>query len=253
MKKVLREQAIARLDLPAEFSDDFSPLYQKMSSKNKGSIKETAQVERIRGLRRVSDFTSADFTVKNSVSKMVPPVQKRILSQESQGKLKTIYQQMYPTKTVKFFPVFYEECRRAIIGDEIVSSVRYKDDHQAVIVAFWPSTGSSLNSIDYTACNVGLIQYFVKHSVIFTTENNQESTEEHLFCYIKWKQHHPNRNWFGVSAVLSSTLDEIESPCCYMPIQRIMHRCASGIIAVDFGLMSERVFVTVPLGTKYCF
>ena len=128
MKKVLREQAIARLDLPAEFSDDFSPLYQKMSSKNKGSIKETAQVERIRGLRRVSDFTSADFTVKNSVSKMVPPVQKRILSQESQGKLKTIHQQMYPTKTVKFFPIFTKN----VGGLSLVMKLYHQSDTKTI-------------------------------------------------------------------------------------------------------------------------
>jgi len=110
-----------------------------------------------------------------------------------------------------------------------------------------------LNSIDYTSYNVGLIQHFVKHSNIFTTEDDHESIQEHLFCYIKWKQHHPNKSWFGVSAVLSSTLDKIESPCCCMPIQRVMHRCTSGIIKVDFGLLSEFVFVAIPLGTKFYF
>jgi len=93
----------------------------------------------------------------------------------------------------------------------------------------------------------------VKHSIVFTNEDGSESIEDHLFCYIKWKQHHPNRNWFGVSAILSSTLDEVDSPCCYMPIQRIMHQCASGVITVDFDLLSESVFVAIPLGTKFCF
>jgi len=74
-----------------------------------------------------------------------------------------------------------------------------------------------------------------------------------VFCYIKWKQHHPNANWFGASAVLTDTINELESACSYMPMQRIMHRCASENITVNFGLHSETVMVAIPLGTKFCF
>ena len=93
----------------------------------------------------------------------------------------------------------------------------------------------------------------MKHAVIFLNDNNTERREEHLFCYVKWKQSHPNENWFGVSAVVTNTLNEPESACCYMPIQRIMHRCASGIISVDFGLITECVFVAIPVGLKFCY
>ena len=254
MKKLLREQAIARLDLPKELGQDFFPLYQKMSSKAKGSVKETSKVENLRVLRRITDFnTTTSFNIENSAVQTVPPVYKRALSLEAQENLKIIYQQMYPNRTIKFFPILHDECKRAIIGDELVSSVRYKDDHQAVIVAYWPSTGHSLTTIDYTRYKVGIIQYFIKHAVIFLNDDNTESREEHLFCYIIWKQNHPNENWFGISAVVTSTLNEPEGACCYMPIQRIMHRCASGMISVEFGLTSETVFVAIPVGSKFCY
>jgi len=126
-----------------------------------------------------------------------------------------------------------------MIGDEIVSFVRYKDDHQGVVVAYWLSTGSNLASIDHTQYNIGLIQHFVKHSVSFSNDSDEETTEQHVFCYIKWKQHHPNANWFGTSAVLTDTINKLESACSYMSMQRIMHRCASGNITVNFGLHSE--------------
>jgi len=253
LKKVLHEQAIARLDLPTELIEDFSPIYQKMSTKTKGSLKETAKVENLRLLQSTNDFGSTDFSLKSSAVQVVPPVYKHVLSQENQERLKTIYQQMYPNKTIKFFPCIYEECKRAIIGDEIVSSVRNKEDHQGVIVAYWPSTGSTLANVDYTQFNIGLIQHFVKHSITLFDNSNREVTDQHLFCYIRWKQRHPNANWFGRSAVLTDKLNEVESACCYMPIQRIVHRCASGNITVDFGLHSESILVAVPLGTKCCF
>ena len=89
----------------------------------------------------------------------------------------------------------------------------------------------------------------MKHPIIFANEDDSDSTKDHLFCYTKWKQHHPNRNSFGVSAILSSTLDEVDSPCCYLSI----HQCANSLITIDFGLLSEFVFVAIPLGIKFCF
>ena len=204
-----------------------------MSSKAKGSVKETTKVENLRILSSITDFnTTTSFDIGNSAVQTVPPVYKCALSLEAQENLK-IYQQLYPNRTIKFFPI---QCKQAIIGDELVSSVRYKDDHQAVIVAYWPSTGHSFTTIDYTWYKVDIIHYFIKHAVTFLNDDNTESLEEHLFCYIIWKQNHPNENWFGISAVLTSTLNEAEGVCC--------HRCASGMISVEFGLTSETVFAT---------
>ena len=44
----------------------------------------------------------------------------------------------------------------------------------------------------------------------------------HLFCYVTWKQRHPMSNWFEKSAVVSSTLNEVEGGCCFVPIQRLL-------------------------------
>ena len=59
-------------------------------------------------------------------------------------------------------------------------------------------------------------------------------------------------NWFGKSAIVSSTLNEVENGCSYMPIQRIAFRCASGELAVDFENMREHVFVASPVSIKFC-
>jgi len=85
-----------------------------------------------------------------------------------------------------------------------------------VIMAYWPGSGSSLNDIDYSTCQVGIIKYFLRHIVKLNDINR-----EHLFCYVTWKQKHPMCNWFGKSAIVSSTLNEVESTCCFMPIQRL--------------------------------
>ena len=165
-------------------------------------------------MRSLANFTEVRFNIENSCVKEVPPVYKRVLSLEEQENLKIIYEELYPHRVIKFFPMIYEKCKRAVVGEELVSSVRYKDDHQSVIVAYWPSTGHSLATIDYTHYSVGVIQYFLKHAVTFVDADGTEKKEEHIFCYVVWKQQHHNENWFGVSAVVTSTLSETEDACC---------------------------------------
>jgi len=84
-------------------------------------------------------------------------------------------------------------------------------------VTYWPASGPSLGHIYYSRCSVGVIQHFIKHTISFS----DGIEEEHLFCYIHWKQAHPNFDWFGQSAIVSSTLDEVIDAFCYMPIQWI--------------------------------
>ena len=59
MNKLCHEQAISRLDLAKELGKDFHSLYQKISSKTKGSLKQTVKVENLRLLRSLANFNEA--------------------------------------------------------------------------------------------------------------------------------------------------------------------------------------------------
>jgi len=104
-------------------------------------------------------------------------------------------------------------------------------------------------NIDYFKCRVGVVQYFLRHSIKFSGESDSRSF---LLCNLKWKQLHPFFDFLGKSAIVSSTLDEIMDVCCYMPVQRIAFRCASGEINVDFGEIQETVFVASSVAMKFC-
>jgi len=51
---------------------------------------------------------------------------------------------------------------------------------------------------------------------------------------LKWKQLHPFFDFFGETAIVSSTLYKVPDVCCYIPVQRIAFHCGSGEIQVDF-------------------
>lgn len=118
--------------------------------------------------------------------------------------------------------------------------------NKAVIMAYWPGSGDMLTNIDYSRCRVGVVKYFIKHEIKL-----QNDSEEHIFCYIHWKQRHPRYDWFGQSAIVSSTLDEIEASCCFMPVQRIICRCACAVLNVNSASIPESVFVACPVNLKY--
>ena len=93
------------------------------------------------------------------------------------------------------------------------------------------------------------MKYFLKHSI--KLDHNQINIT-HLFCYITWKQRHLMHNWFGRSAIVSSTLNEVADGCCFMPIQPLAFRCASGELPVNFENICEHVFVASPVSMKFC-
>lgn len=117
------------------------------------------------------------------------------------------------------------------------------------MIAYWPGSGSSLHNINHTVCRVGIIKYFLEHTIIVANDN----TLNHIFYYITWKQTHPFSDWYGKSTIVSSTLNEVEDVCCFMPIQRVAFRCCSGNLDVDFGDIHETVFVVSPVNIKFCF
>lgn len=43
---------------------------------------------------------------------------------------------------------------------------------------------------------------------------------------VKWYEDHPRKNWLGNSIILSATLFDTESESSFVPVSRIMSRCA---------------------------
>ena len=72
-------------------------------------------------------------------------------------------------------------------------------------MAYWPTSGHTLDSINYSRCSVGIIQFFVSNTVKFQEDSTSSRVQEHLFCFVEWKQSHPQYDWFGQSAIVSST------------------------------------------------
>ena len=243
MNRFIRHQAIKRMSVSNNIFLDV--LKDELQVEMKGSLQETNHVEILSliQLATIVNLNIMSFQLPSSSTciKIIPPIYEKVLSTVEANHLRSFYQQLHPTKSQEFFSLFYTYCKKVVFVNDVFES-------GSVIMAYWAGNGSYINNINYSTCRVGVIQHFLKHSIKFAGD----STCTFILCYIKWKQLHPCFDFYGKSTIVSSTLNEVPDLCCYMPLQRIAFRCASGEMYVDLEEIREIVFVASPVAMKFC-
>jgi len=188
------------------------------------------------------------------VVKLLPPLHEHILFPEQVSNLNSLYKQLYPNKVVLPTSPFYSCSGRVALGNELIGSVMNATSCNScsVIVAYWPSRGDTLSNITYSHKSVGVVQYFIKHQAKLKDSDASETfSVQHIFAYVIWKQEHIQKDWFGISATVSQTINEAPSMCSFLPVQRINAVCAYCTLNINFDELTEEVFITIPLTTKF--
>ena len=209
-------------------------------------MQETMQCEVINVMKlaaiRQFNLIMFQLSAQEEYITFVPPKFEKVLSDEEVAQLRQFYQQLYPSTPIQTLSVFYTTSKKIALVNDLIKV-------GSTIMAYWAGSGGSLMDIDYSVCRVGVIQYFLKHSVKFLGDSTSRSF---ALCYVKWMQTHPYFDYFGKSAVISSTLFEVSNVCSYIPVQRIAYQCAYGEMSVDFGHIREVVYVASPIAFKFC-
>lgn len=170
--------------------------------------------------------------------------------------LNLLYKQLYPSETVLPSSPFYIRLGHATLGNEIIGSVMNATscNSSSVIAAYWPSKGNNLSDITYSYKNVGIVQHYIKHEAKLRDNSNTEVfSVEHIFAYIIWKQQHVQKDWFGISATVTQTINEAPSMTSFLSVQRINAVCAYCTLNISFDELTEEVFVAIPLTTNFFY
>jgi len=244
MKKFSQAQKLYNMDLP--FEDNLlSIISHRYCYEQQTNSCSTLYLMRM-AQEQLSSI--ANFACGSGIAS-IPPYYEHVFTATELQWLTCIYNQLYPEQTGLIVSPFYRMCGRIkLTGDLIGSEMRGPNNiTSSVIMAFWPSKGSSLQSTDYSTKNVGVVQFFVIHHLTHSGADN----EKHIFAYVKWKQLHRNRNHFGKSATVCEDLFEPDDACCFLPIQRIACRCAFAVMPVNFSDITETVFIACPVELNY--
>ena len=138
-----------------------------------------------------------------------------VFTAEEAQQVSDIYQQLYYNRniTASIIVTHHKFGRVLLAGDTIGSNMPGRHSKSsAVIMAYWPSRGQNLGSIDYSTMQVGTVQYFVRHKFRYCISGSFRYHEEvMLLACVKWKKLHTHFDWFGSSAIVCENIDEFES------------------------------------------
>lgn len=251
MRKFLNHQKAKDMNFPQEYSK-FCDLLLKCNEAS-GSLHNTSSPECTLIMKHMSNAPLNEinsFEICESC-KMLNPKSKKVFNIDELKNIEIIYKQLYPNKQIECISHFYTYGNKAVLNNEIVGSVFSRNRKASVIGAYWPFEGSTLDCIDYTKLQIGTIQNFIEHKIILKDSDNTITETNHLFCYIKWLIPHPEHSWFGNSVVVSYLSESNNGPVNYMPIQRLVCRCAHTSMEQEFSSGTERVHIAIPLTRNY--
>lgn len=249
MKKFCQNQSVHSLELPPdqEFGSTLPDSYKPST--------ERVPVNSLMLLHMSQDPTNSidSFAWSNSEGiVLLSPFYENVLDGDIAQLLENMYKELYPSRTIVHMSQFYRKFGRVkIAGDLVGSDMRGSNSHSSsVITAFWPSRGNCLNNIGRK--NVGVIQYFMRHSYSYSTDENSEvKLDEHILAHVRWKEIHPCYDYYGISATVCVDLFEPLNSCCFIPVQRIASRCAYVTMPVNLNNVTETVFIACPIPFKY--
>lgn len=187
--------------------------------------------------------------------KPVSPYQEKFLSTEEFEKLTEVLHNIFGNDIS--FPRAYLKFGRLTIGDDLLGSCLPRcNRNSSVIVANW-----LLDNTSTTQRLIGEIQHFLLIPVTCHPSLQQPTSHVHTndlkvtIAFVHWFKHHPTyRDWYGSSfTVCESVLPKIVNQYSYLPVHRVLGRCAHVTMKVDFEGKQEEVLVAshLPLRLRY--
>ena len=176
---------------------------------------------------------------------LLPPLREKFLPEHLRDMLKSMYVKLYSPELVQHVPMRYEQITQLDVFGQIYISLKSRSSKSRAIMAIWPGLNGAILDRE---CNtedvrIGIIEYLISHTPKITGIPDQP----HILAKVKWFQDHPRKNWFSNSVILSATLFDADSEASFIPVSRIMSRCAFVKQSILFDYGSDNVNVCMPL------
>lgn len=181
---------------------------------------------------------------KLEIHQVFPPRREKFLTESSREHLKSMYCIIYGNQAINHIPLKYEEFSNLEVFGKLYTSLKSRSRRSAAVMGIWcGQNGKIINrSSNFEDVRTGLIEYFLLH----VPKINGISDQPHILAKVKWYEDHPRKFWMNHSIVLSATLFHDESEASFIPVSRIMSRCATIKQSMKFDYGEDNV-VCIPL------
>lgn len=170
--------------------------------------------------------------------------------------LNDMYSILYPNHTITHVPrKHFVFSTLRMLGEHFLS-INSHSQRSPAIMAYWgcppPNSPTGIRPL-----KIGIVDYFFIHTAVFP---NSTEKKTHLFAEVKWFQEHIRPFHFHQPLRLVCTLFEPENKHSFIPVSRLLCRCAITpklSLAFDYGV--DNAIVVCPyfiahanLSFKHC-
>ena len=97
---------------------------------------------------------------------------------------------------IDHIPMVHERFSDLNIFHERFLSTRAKGGHSSAVCAYWAGLNGNILATN-NQVRVGVIQYFLKHTLSVPTSSTQFKRITHVFARIHWYKTHLREKWYG--------------------------------------------------------
>ena len=193
-----------------------------------------------------------NFKYNDSIfTQLQEPQLESVFNSHDCEQLHSLYQQLNPHCSIEYISPFYIRSGRASIGGDILGSTMNNRSARSLstIAAYWPTEGNSISCINYSHKSIGKVSYYFTQSITVRKAGALMSQKmQYTMAFVQWMETHPQHSLYGISATLCYNTYMSPSLCSFIPVLRIIAKCASCNIVLD----DEEIFVACPIPIKLC-
>lgn len=194
--------------------------------------------------KNLLSLPSALCAIKLDCQIIIPPLRENFFGEPVRNFLHQMYSVLYGEQAVDRVPLRYEEVTQLKVFGDLLTSLKSRSKSSTAIMATWRGlNGKIVRRSNSEDVRVGVVEYFAVHLPSIKGIRDQP----HLLAKVKWYEDHPRKNWFNNSIILSATLFDGESEASFIPVSRIMTRCAVISRSLKFDYGEDHVVVCIPL------
>jgi hypothetical protein len=156
--------------------------------------------------------------------------------------LTEVYKVLYPMSEIGHVPMVHERFDEVTVLGKRFLSNNARGRHSAVVCAYWSHKYGSFTT-DHL--RFGTVLYFFRHAI--HTNLNSSLKVTHIFARVNWYEQHPRENWFHPQLTVISPDTEYPGPSVFIPLSRIVGRCAVIDDRIKFDFGEDNVLVAVRL------
>ena len=250
MRKFTCNQFIQDVPLPTVFKNVFSPILDRLSSNQAGTLLDQSLSEQDNLSSKVIKISllsigpvqkCTEYACTDSLFTCGGPCSRGNIDAHALPHLIRCYNTIFDGVDETSVTTHFEKFASCCFNGDLFGSRATRSDRSSFVLARWCKLGGLIDTSG-SDLRPGVIDYFLKQNI--KLENQYVTC---ILAAVRWFQSHPDRHSIGAPVeVWCKNLFELEGEATFIPIQRIH---AKFVPAVDI-VKGENVLVVCPLVRK---